>query len=101
MRSASVGLLSAGPTMPPSTYGSSSQGINLHHNGGSTAIPSSSMQPQIPSPPEIILDPRPIAGRPSGRRYLRGKILGKAMVNNDQLAVEAEIGFAMIDSEQL
>ena len=77
MRSASVGLLSAGPTMPPSTYGSSSQGINLHHNGGSTAIPSSSMQPQIPSPPEIILDPRPIAGRPSGRRYLRGKILGK------------------------
>ncbi|TEB14477.1 protein kinase [Perkinsus sp. BL_2016] len=77
MRSASVGLLSAGPTMPPSTYGSSSQGINLHHNGGSTAIPSSSMQPQIPSPPEIIVDPRPIAGRPSGRRYLRGKILGK------------------------
>lgn len=30
-----------------------------------------------------------------------GRVLAKAMVNNEQLAVEAEIGFALIDKEQL
>jgi polo-like kinase 1 len=77
MRSASVGLLSTGPSMPQSVFGGSSQGINLEHKGMSSAIPSTSTQPQIPSPPEIIYDPRPVPGRPNGRRYLRGKILGK------------------------
>ena len=77
MRSASVGMLASSPSLPQGSYGSSSHGINLHHNGGSGAVPSSSTQSQIPSPPELIVDHRAVPGRPAGRRYLRGKILGK------------------------
>jgi len=63
--------------MPQSSYGSSSHGINFQNTATTNVIPSTSTHTTIPSPPEIIIDPRPIAGRPSGRRYLRGKILGK------------------------
>lgn len=63
--------------MPQSSYGSSAQVLNFQSTAASNPIPSSSTQPVIPSPPEIIVDPRPVSGRPSGRRYLRGKILGK------------------------
>jgi polo-like kinase 1 len=77
MRSGSAGLISAAQTLPPSSYGSSSQAVNLQANVPSNIIPSSTTQPTIPTPPEIIIDPRPVPGRPSGRRYLRGKILGK------------------------
>lgn len=77
MKSASVGILAPSSSLPQGSYGISSHGVNLHQNGGSGAIPSSSTQPSIPSPPELIVDPRSVPGRPSGRRYLRGKILGK------------------------
>ena len=73
-----MGLLTTGPSLQPGTYMGSSHGMNLQSNAASNAIPStSSSQSQIPSPPEIIVDPRPVPGRPSGRRYMRGKILGK------------------------
>ena len=77
MRSASTGLITSNPSRPLTAYTSSSHGVNNPHNVGSTPIPSSSTQPPIPTPPEVIIDPRPVPGRPNGRRYLRGKILGK------------------------
>ena len=78
MRSVGGGLLTTAPSLPPATYTSSSHGISNQINLGTVPSNSSSTNPpQIPTPPEIIIDPRPVPGRPNGRRYLRGKILGK------------------------
>jgi len=78
MRSVGGGLLTAAPSLPPATYTSSTHGIGNQINLGTVPSNSSSTNPpQIPTPPEIIVDPRPVPGRPNGRRYLRGKILGK------------------------
>lgn len=78
MRSVAGGLLTAAPSLPPATYTSASHGLSNQINLGTVPSNSSSTNPpQIPTPPEIIVDPRPVPGRPNGRRYLRGKILGK------------------------
>ena len=78
MRSASGGLATAAPTLHSGTFGISAQGASNHHQiPAATASTSSNIPASIPTPPEIILDPRPLPGRPGGRRYLRGKVLGK------------------------
>jgi polo-like kinase 1 len=71
-------MMAAAPTIPHPMYSGSMGGGNNHINlGPSPVVSSSSAAPQIPSPPEIIMDSRPVPGRPNGRRYLRGRILGK------------------------
>jgi len=78
MRSGSGGLMAAAPSLTTATYASSSHAAQNHINLATVPVSSSSTNPpQIPTPPEIIIDPRPVPGRPNGRRYLRGKILGK------------------------
>ena len=78
MRNANGGILTAAPTIQSGVFGSSTQASSNHHHVAAPTSSTSSAHPApIPTPPEIILDPRPLAGRPGGRRYLRGRILGK------------------------